>query len=77
MKESNCVSWIPPSRCSKRDSEIQSSTKEKPITLSLEQQMVKLTAADEHIAVDISTDLQLQWALQRRGLAFDQCADFI
>ena len=74
MKESNCVSWIPPSRCSKRDSEIQSSMKEKPITLSLEQQMVKLTAAEEHIAVDTSTDLQLQWALQRRGLAFDQCA---
>ena len=48
--------------------------KEKPITLSLEQQMVKLTAADEHIAVDTSTGLQLQWALQRRGLAFDQCA---
>ena len=74
MKESNCVSWIPPSRCSKRDSEIQSTMKEKPITLSLEQQMVKLTAADEHIAVDTSTDLQLQWALQRRGLAFDKCA---
>ena len=36
--------------------------------------MVKLTSADDHIAVDTSTDLQLQWALQRRGLAFDQCA---
>ena len=24
--------------------------------------------------MDTSTDLQLQWALQRRGLAFDQCA---
>ena len=23
--------------------------------------------------MDTSTDLQLQWALQRRGLAFDQC----
>ena len=74
MKESNCVSWIPPSRCSKRDAEIQNSMKEKPITLSLEQQMVKLSAAEEHIAVDTSTDLQLQWALQGRGLAFDQCS---
>ena len=26
------------------------------------------------MTVDTSTDLQLQWALQRRGLAFDQCA---
>lgn len=73
MKESNCVTWVPPSRCSKRDSEVQNSMKEKPITLSLEQQMVKLATVDEHISVDTSTDLQLQWALQRRGLAFDQC----
>ena len=36
--------------------------------------MVKLTSAEDHIVVDTSTDLQLQWALQRRGLAFDQCA---
>ena len=41
--------------------------------LSLEQQMVKLAATEDHITVDTSTDLQLQWALQRRGLAFDQC----
>ena len=73
MKETNCVTWIPPSKCSKRDSEIQSSMKEKPAVLSLEQQMVKLASSEEHIVVDTSTDLQLQWALQRRGLAFDQC----
>jgi hypothetical protein len=74
MKETNCVTWIPPSKCSKRDSEIQNSVKEKPAVLSLEQQMVKLTSAEDHIVVDTSTDLQLQWALQRRGLAFDECA---
>jgi len=33
--------------------------------------MVKLSTAEDHIVVDTSTDLQ--WALQRRGLAFDQC----
>ena len=71
MKETNCVTWIPPSKCSKRDSEIQNSVKEKPAVLSLEQQMVKLSTAEDHIVVDTSTDLQ--WALQRRGLAFDQC----
>ena len=74
MKETNCIVWIPPSKCSKRDSEIQNSLKEKPVTLSLEQQMVKLTSADNSISVDTSTDLQLQWALQRRGLALDQCS---
>ena len=74
MRETNCVVWIAPSRCSKRDAEIQNSMKERPITLSLEQQMVKLASADESVSVDTSTDLQIQWALQRRGLAFDQCA---
>jgi hypothetical protein len=74
MKESDSITWIVPSKCSKRDSEIQGNMKDKPVTLSLEQQMVKLASAEEPPAVDTSTDLQLQWALQRRGLAFDQCA---
>ena len=73
MKESDSISWIAPSKCSKRDSEIQGNMKDKPVTLSLEQQMVKLASAEEPPSVDTSTDLQLQWAMQRRGLAFDQC----
>ena len=44
------------------------------MTLTLEQQMVKVSAADEVVHTDTSTDLHLQWALQRRGLAFDQCS---
>ena len=74
MKETNCVVWIPPSKCSKRDSEIQNSLKDKPVTLTLEQQMVKLSSVNEPVHTDTSTDLHLQWALQRRGLAFDQCS---
>ena len=74
IKETNCIIWIAPSKCSKRDAEVQSSLKEKPVTLSLEQQMVKLASPEQAIPVDTSTDLQLQWALQRRGLAFDQCS---
>eukprot|EP00435_Cladocopium_sp_Y103_P009696 s2809_g2.t1 len=35
--------------------------------------MLKVTTADEAIKVDSSTELELQWALQRRGVAFDQC----
>ena len=74
VKETNCITWIPPSKCSKRDSEVQSNLKEKPMILSLEQQMVKLASPAEPLVADTSTDLQLQWALQRRGLAYDQCA---
>ena len=74
MKETNCVVWIAPSKCSKRDTEIQNNQKDKPVTLTLEQQMVKISSVDETVPTDTSTDLHLQWALQRRGLAFDQCS---
>ena len=74
VQETNCITWIPPSKCSKRDSEVQNSLKDKPVTLTLEQQMVKLASTVEAVAADTSTDLQLQWALQRRGLAYDQCS---
>lgn len=73
IKDTSCISWIPPSKCTKRDAEIQHTVKDKPVTLSLEQQLVKVTAGEQPIQADASTDLQLQWALQRRGLAFDQC----
>ena len=74
LKETNCVVWIAPSKCSKRDTKIQSNQKDKPVTLTLEQQMVKVSSVDETVPTDTSTDLHLQWALQRRGLAFDQCS---
>ena len=74
VKETNCITWIPPSKCSKRDSEVQNNLKEKPMILSLEQQMVKLATPAEPLLADTSTDLQFQWALQCRGLAYDQCA---
>ena len=73
MVESNTVLWIPPSKCSKRDDEVQLLGKQKAATLSLEQQTLKITPADTQVSVDLSTELQLQWALQRRGLALDQC----
>ena len=36
VKETNYISWNAPSKCSKRDSEVQNSLKEKPMILSLE-----------------------------------------
>lgn len=73
IKETNCITWIAPSKCSKRDSEIQNSLKEKSSVLSLEQQTLKVTSGEIHTVAETSTNLQLQWALQRRGLAMDQC----
>ena len=74
IKDTNVIVWIPPSKCTKRDTEVQSAQKEKPINLSLEQQMIKLTSQETSTAADTSSDLQVQWCLQRRGLAFDQCS---
>ena len=73
IKETNCIVWIAPSKCSKRDTEIQNALKEKSSVLALEQQTLKVTSGEIPSTADTSTDLQLQWALQRRGLAMDQC----
>ncbi len=73
IADSGAIIWIPPSKCSKRDSKVQGSIKEKPQTLVVEQQTVRMATAEQKIKVDTSNELQLQWALQRRGLAMDQC----
>ena len=74
MLESNTVIWIGPSKCSKRETEIQiAATKEKSQILFVEQQTVRVTAADSTLKVENNTELQLQWSLQRRGIALDQC----
>ena len=72
IADSGAIIWIPPSKCSKRASEVQGSIKEKPQTLVVEQQTVRMATAEQKIKVDTSNELQFQWALQRRGLAMDQ-----
>ena len=42
-------------------------------TLTVEQQTLRLSAGEPKIKADTSNELLMQWALQRRGLAFDQC----
>ena len=74
MLESNTIIWIGPTKCTKREVEIQlAATKEKSQILSVEQQTVKVTAAETNLKADSNTELQLQWCLQRRGIALDQC----
>lgn len=73
MVENNAVIWISPSECSKREAEIQQITKEKTQTLAIEQQILKVTSPEVNLKVDTTIELRLQCALQRRGIAFDQC----
>eukprot|EP00435_Cladocopium_sp_Y103_P069652 s1948_g33.t1 len=71
--ETGSIVWVAPSRCTKRDSEVQQSLKEKPTTLTVEQQTLRLSAGEPKIQADTANELLMQWAMQRRGLAFDQC----
>ena len=72
MVDNNCVLWIPPSKCGKRESEIQMNSKEKPPTLVLENQTVKVAAPSVDQNIDTTSEMTLQWCLERRGIAFDQ-----
>ena len=52
---------------------MQQLTKVKPQILSVEQHSLKLTAQEPEVLADVTTELQWQWAMQRRGIALDQC----
>ena len=54
MVDNNCVLWVPPSKCGKRESEIQMNSKEKPQTLVLENQTVKVSAPVVEQNIDTS-----------------------
>ncbi|CAE7394128.1 unnamed protein product, partial [Symbiodinium sp. CCMP2456] len=71
MAETNCLTWLAPSKCTKRDQELRIGPKDKSKVLTVLDNSVTVTAQPEKIVADHSTPLQLQWCLQRRGLAFD------
>ncbi len=73
MAENGTILWLPPSKCTKRDAEIQSSLKEKPQTVTVEQRTLKLATSAPAIKAEAGNEIQCQWAMQRRGFAFDQC----
>ena len=71
--ETSIIYWLAPSKCPKRESEVIAGFKEKPSTLQVEQNVVKLQHAPQNLECDASDSLKCQWAWQRRGLAYDQC----
>lgn len=73
IAETNNIVWLPPSKCTKRDAEIQMTLKEKPQTVTVENHTLKLAAQPSELKADIGNELQFQWAMQRRGFAYDQC----
>ena len=73
MLESGCLTWIAPSKCSKRDDEIQVSIKQGSNTIQVENAVLKVAQSAADIPVDMGSELKLQWCWQRRGVAFDRC----
>ena len=73
MVESGVIQWISPSKCSKRDDEIQANIKPAASTLQIEQATLKVAQIPVATVADVGSELKLQWALQRRGIAMDQC----
>ena len=71
--ESSVITWISPTKCSKRDDEVQANLKPSTSTLQVEQSTLKVAQVPIVTNADVGTELKLQWAMQRRGIAMDQC----
>ena len=70
--ETGALVYVPPSKCTSRDSEIQNDSKSKQKqVVTLEQGALKTVHGDSLQTVDVGTELRLMYAFQRRGLAFD------
>ena len=70
--ESGSITYLHPSRCHSRESEVQTEAKNKSKTMiTLEQGALKQTVVSNLQDIDTSTELKLYFALQRRHLAFD------
>ena len=71
--DSGSVIWIAPSKCTKRDDEVQLSIKERSTSVQVENQLLKVTPSSNELIAEYNNELKLQWCLQRRGIAMDQC----
>ncbi|CAE7679191.1 unnamed protein product [Symbiodinium sp. CCMP2592] len=71
MIEQNHITWVPPSKCTKRDQELRVGFKDKSKFRVAAEGGVTLASAPTVLTADHQTPLQLQWCLQRRGLALD------
>ena len=71
--ESGALIWVAPSKCTKRDDEVQLALKTRSPTVQIENSQLKVSMLQSEFAADSGSELNFQWCLQRRGIAFDQC----
>ena len=70
--ETGSIIWIAPSKCSKRDDEIQVAIKERTSSIQIENSVLKVAQTTSEVQGDTGSELKLQWCWQRRGVAFDR-----
>ena len=71
--ESGAIVWVAPSKCTKRDDEVQLALKSRSPTVQIENSQLKVSMSQSEFAADSGSELKFQWCLQRRGIAYDQC----
>ena len=73
MHESGVIVWLAPSKCSKRDDEVQLGLKDQKSSVQVENAQLKIGPSVEVPEAEWNTELKFQWCMMRRGLALDQC----
>lgn len=73
MNETGIIVWLAPSKCSKRDDEVQLGLKDNKSAVQIENSQLKVGPLIEVPEAEWNTELKFQWCMMRRGLAFDQC----
>ena len=73
MVKTGVLTWVAPSKCSKRDDEVQANIKPSPSKLQIEQATLKVAQIPVATVADVRSELKLQWTLQHHGIAMDQC----
>ena len=71
MAVSGAIVYLPPSKCGSRDQEVAGDNKAKPI-IKFENSQLTVVPGDALEPIDVGSELKCLWALQRRGIAFDQ-----
>eukprot|EP00435_Cladocopium_sp_Y103_P059485 s1087_g21.t1 len=73
MLESGSIVWLAPSKCSKRDDEVQMSLKDSKASVQVENSQLKVGPSADSVEAEWNSELKYQWCMMRRGLAMDQC----
>ena len=73
MLESGAIVWLAPSKCSKRDDEVQQALKDSKASVQIENSQLKVGPSSDNVEAEWNSELKLQWCMMRRGLALDQC----